>query len=58
MFVASNTVKEGGKIVPLAENIFGAVYQYIAKVHYTRHFLPQERTDTKIKEIKVTTKET
>lgn len=31
VFVASNTVKEGGKIVPLAENIFGAVYQYIAK---------------------------
>ena len=32
MFVASATVKEGGKIVPLAENIFGAVYQFIGKV--------------------------
>ena len=32
VFVATNTTKEGGKIVPLADNIFGALYQYLAKV--------------------------
>jgi len=31
VFVATNTTKEGGKIVPLADNIFGALYQYLAK---------------------------
>jgi hypothetical protein len=32
VFVASNAAAEGPKITPLAENIFGAVYQHLAKV--------------------------
>lgn len=31
VFVASNCAAEGPKITPLAENIFGAVYQHLAK---------------------------
>jgi hypothetical protein len=32
VFVASNCAAEGPRIVPLAENIFGAVYQHLMKV--------------------------
>jgi len=31
VFVASNTIKAGGRILPLADNIFGALYQHLAK---------------------------
>ena len=32
VFLASNCAGEGPKITPLADNIFGAVYQHLAKV--------------------------
>ena len=32
VFLASNSAGEGPRITPLADNIFGAVYQFLTKV--------------------------